>query len=964
MITPRRTRLVRVADLHAFRQTVVRLALGGDPGRLASRLVIVPTRGAARQLRRTMSTGGDAPNTPDLVTREQLYERLHARLASPSRVFTAYERDVMIRAAARSASSEPRALRPGLVAEILRFYDQLRRQSRTVRRFEELLEETLLADAEVDRGAAKMLAQTRFLAETFRGYERRVMDSGACDEHALRDRLLAEPSPNPIRDVIVSVGDWIADPNGLYLADFDLLTRLPGAETIDLVVTDGLLASGFHQRVHEWLPGIEEMPAVESDAAARRPMLAVPGGVSTRLAFAHRDREEELIALARHVAAETRGPDSLDRVAVVYKRPLPYLYLAPAVFGGARIPYQTSDGFPLAAEPFAAALDVVFEFVESGFTRRSIVALLRSPHFVFEDDGQAVGAEAVAALDRGLSERRYLGGRDRLVELASTWRTGELARPALAAACAAAERLSPLLSPGPASAALRLLLAFIDAYGRPIDESRLILARTAIRASIESLADAHAAHDDPVLSIADLTASVRRFLEEQTLLPESGEAGVQLVDDQAARYGDFDEIAVVGLIEGEWPERARRNIFYPPSLLTSLGWPSEKDRRAAAEWRFVELLASPSHRVTVSTVTLEDDALTEPSTFLDSVTRAELPQSSDFVRPTSSVFTEEILAVDPVSTINHEALDPDAREWLAMRLARASRDDPAFHGQTGPLEPRAWSVSALETYLGCPFKFFAQHVLRLEEEPEDEEVMDPRARGQFVHEVFQVFFERWQASGHLAITPDNLEEARRIFAEVVDEQLTALPDAEASLERTRLLGGPAATGLGETMLRMEAERPTAVIGRLLEYRLEGGFLFQTDHGPRRLALRGKADRVDLLEDGTFRLIDYKLGWPPKGAALQLPVYGLCLEQRLDGHLGRTWTLGEAAYLAFKGPKRIVPLAADPGEREKALAAAQDRLVAAVDGISRGEFPPTPDDVFRCETCSYAAVCRKDYVGDV
>src|SRR5207248_502043 len=122
-------------------------------------------------------------------------------------------------------------------------------------------------------------------------------------------------------------------------------------------------------------------------------------------------------------------------------------------------------------------------------------------------------------------------------------------------------------------------------------------------------AEAHAAHDDPVLSFTELTASVRRFLEDKTLSPEVGGTGVQLADDQAARYGNFDDMTVVGLIEGEWPERARRNIFYPPSLLASLGWPSERDRRAAAEWRFVELLASPSRRVTVSTVTLEDDAL-------------------------------------------------------------------------------------------------------------------------------------------------------------------------------------------------------------------------------------------------------------------------------------------------------------------------------------------------------------------
>ena len=41
-----------------------------------------------------------------------------------------------------------------------------------------------------------------------------------------------------------------------------------------------------------------------------------------------------------------------------------------------------------------------------------------------------------------------------------------------------------------------------------------------------------------------------------------------------------------------------------------------------------------------------------------------------------------------------------------------------------------------------------------------------------------------------------------------------------------------------------------------------------------------------------------------------------------------------------------------------------RLIDAVEGIERGEFPPTPEDVFLCGFCSYGAVCRKDYVGDV
>jgi RecB family exonuclease len=256
-------------------------------------------------------------------------------------------------------------------------------------------------------------------------------------------------------------------------------------------------------------------------------------------------------------------------------------------------------------------------------------------------------------------------------------------------------------------------------------------------------------------------------------------------------------------------------------------------------------------------------------------------------------------------------------------------------------------------------------VLRLEEEPEDEAVMDPRRQGAFVHGVFERFFEQWQASGHLAITPENLDVARTMFGVVSEAVLASLPGPEADLERTRLVGSPVAAGLGEAVLRMEAERPMPVVERLLEHRLAGRFVVTTSSEARSIALRGKADRIDLLADGTFRLIDYKLGRPPNRArALQLPIYALCAEQQLNGYRGRRWRLREAVYLAFRGPRRVVPLFSNPADRARALAGAQQRLVDALDAIGRGEFCPTPDDVFRCATCSYSKVCRKDYVGDV
>src|SRR4029079_13760728 len=62
-----------------------------------------------------------------------------------------------------------------------------------------------------------------------------------------------------------------------------------------------------------------------------------------------RDREEELIAIARQLKADPRAGDDvpLERTAIVYKHPLPYLYAAAEIFRSAGIPYQISDALPL-----------------------------------------------------------------------------------------------------------------------------------------------------------------------------------------------------------------------------------------------------------------------------------------------------------------------------------------------------------------------------------------------------------------------------------------------------------------------------------------------------------------------------------------------------------------------------------------------------------------------------------------
>ena len=979
MITPRQTRLFRVATLRDFQRAIRLLAGHTDVSRLRTCAVVVSTAAAADQLRRSLEnhaletkSGTDrAVLLPLILTRAGWYDEMHARLASPPRRLSDLEREVLLKAAARQVAESPAGapfrLRAGLLVEMLGFYDELRRRDVSIDTFERLLTSDLERDADHDRGAERLLRQTRFLAESFRGYEARVIGTGSVDEHGLRAHLLRTEPARPLRHVILTTAERTSDSAGLWPADFELLTRAPLLERVDVVATVGTIAAGFLDRLQKFMPGFEEaeVPADERPAdLAGRPVLVT--SADGRPFSISRDREDELAMVAVKVKASGSSGLPLDRRAVVVKRPLPYVYLARDVFADAGIPYQTFDALPLAAEPYAAALDVIFEFVTSEFTREPVIALLSSPHLAFEVDSVAIGRFDTAALNRGLSDAGYLGGFDRLREFATSAR-GRMSRAARAAA-AAAEELAVLAADSEKpSVQLDALLAFLATHDRlpanadPLRE-RHLRARSAIRSAIQALRRAHEQLDDEAIPLAEIASMIRRWIEGQTFAPRAGASGVQLIDAQAARYGEFDEMFVMGLIEGEWPQRAAKNIFYPPWLLSQLDWPDSRDVLAGERAAFQDLLALPRRQIHLSTFELENDSIVSPSVFLEDLGEARLRTTEAPRPPAGRIFVHEGLSRDPVAA---SAVAGDTAGWLELRTRRSESTSVQFHGAAASYRPAAYTVSSLERYLECPFRYFADRVLKLEEDPEDETTLTPKELGIFVHEVFQAFFHEWNRRGERAITPANLPDARAVFQDVIEPLLDKLPEGEAAVQRTRLMGSAADGGLAEAVFQIEAEWQTPVVERLLEQELNGEFEIQSETETRRVFLKGKADRIDLLADGTFRIIDYKLGYAPdRKLALQLPVYSVCAVQYLRSARGETWLPGQAGYIAFGGDRRFIPMLGRGKDTETTLRDAQTRLLTTIDAIERGEFPPRPSDIMLCTRCVHVAVCRKDYVGDV
>jgi RecB family exonuclease len=973
--------LIRARGLASFRRALRTLALEGGPLAARRRLVVVPTRASADLLRQTieqetLSASQPSVVLPDMLTRDEWLGRLFDALPPGQRWLSRTERLALLERAARGtltsrAIEQPFHLRPGLIAAMLDFHDELRRRQRSVRRFARALFDELRGERGMDRGSEGLINQTRFLGFAFLAYARAVEASGGVDEHALRRILLRTQPVLPFDDLVIAVADHPADPRGLWPVDFDLVGRLTHLHHVRVVMTDEAHDAGFRERLETELPGIEEARA---ETIARAPVLvshdAEPRGVPVAIA---RDREEELRDVARTIRrrADAAGGALAAPMAVVFHRPLPYLYLAQQILTDARVPYQAFDALPLAGEPYAAMLDLVMAMARTGGTREATIALLRSPLLRFDVDDRLVSPRDVSALDAILSERRATGDAASYpaeVDAYAATRDGHArveiarARRAARAAVAAKTALDRHCSAPSASGQIDALAAFLRAHERPMrddaDDDRPKRARAAVLSVLDDLAGAFARHDDHQRDHEDLAAILHHALEARTFMPRRGSSGVHLVDAVTARFGEFDEVYLVGLVETDWAERQRRSFFYSSVLLKVLGWPQDDDQARAQQAAFRDVLHLARERTRLSAFQLEGDAIVALSPVVELARR--LPIVVEPVTEQADLFPDEIWTKYAPSA----ELDASVAGWLALRHDRPPLSDPAYGGYVDAQAPIAYSVSRVDRYVTCPFKYFAAHVLRLDEDRDDEIGLTPLERGTLLHTLFERFYERWQSSGRGAITAASIPEAMALFSVVTEDALASLPEADRVLEEMRLHGSMVAPGVAARVFELEAADTREVRERLIEEKLEDAFTFPVHHGfgTRSIAVRGKADRIDVLEDGSLRVVDYKLGrMPHLETSVQVGVYAYCAREKLTARDGRPHDIAGAMYLAFGEDKLEGRVrGSTPEEVSSAVNAKASEFAEMVARIEEGRFPPDPRTPGECAWCGFAGVCRKEY----
>lgn len=717
-------------------------------------------------------------------------------------------------------------------------------------------------------------------------------------------------------------------------------------------------------------------------------------------------QEVEMIArrVKRLLATDGVAP---EEVAVVYRRLGDTAATVRAVFAECGVPVRVLDR-PRLAESAVGVFVLQLLDAWDGWEREAVLEVATSPLF----GGDASSPSLTCAFPMLAREAGVVAGPndwERAFALAHDAPDAPLARQA---ACALRERVCLLqrLERGlPQRAAReRMASAFeetLRALGLGDVLERLPDAETAERerralgallALLTRLADT-----DPDAEIArpDFFEELRTGLRETDYALSAPPAAVTVCEAPSLRNLRLDYVFFAGLNEGLVPMPAPVNAIYSESDLDALreagilleGRSTHSRRERLL---FHHVLDAARKRLTLSWHVQERGGREAgQSPFL--VELLDLfPDKADIVEaaPRSDTFVPQPeMAASRRDLANCAFLRvPSWRETFAERFTFAERGaaierrrqseadfdafdgviaDPALLSEiTAAYGPEhCFSVSRIETYLDCPFRFFRDEILGIAPAEEPSAEFDPLTRGSLLHEALRRFHVQYRGCPVASIPEKEARKAmRRIVAEVFDENASVTPSHVMAVEQRRM----------ETVLdryitielaREESEwapahfevpfggapRPGSE-----DIGTEQPFLLATAAGSVRFA--GRIDRID--ENGDlFRIIDYKSGALPAqqnikaGQSIQMGVYALAAEQLLLE--GRRCA---AAWFAQPGRTRRVEALAREKKREDAearQAAVLDAIANAVQGIRAGRFPPTAAG--GCAWCDAGRACRHE-----
>jgi ATP-dependent helicase/nuclease subunit B len=478
---------------------------------------------------------------------------------------------------------------------------------------------------------------------------------------------------------------------------------------------------------------------------------------------------------------------------------------------------------------------------------------------------------------------------------------------------------------------------------------------------------------------------------------EKSNCGVQVTTFEEIRGLNYEYLFIGGMCDGDFPTRYKPEIFFSGSFKKQAAVHQTEERNL-----FYQTLCCWKKHLYFSFPLSEGGRETVVSTFLNDFEELfEISEKSiaDFE---DSIYSHENAQIYFGKIAADGLPDSISAGYNYGKIIEKIRDgkkqtEDFSNGNTNVADilksfaSKQYSISQLEMYAKCPFKFFVERVLGIQKVEEPTEDIEAVELGRILHSVLYEFYTKIRDEKIVLAGSDEktFDKVKEIIFNIAEKEIerTAFKSPLAFFEKEKILG--IGGNKEESILNrfLEEERKDES-GYKPEY-FEVSFGRLKDDGSdkilsskdaiqiEKINLRGKIDRIEISEEASaFNIVDYKLGGAKPsfkelkdGISLQLPVYFFAAKELLNKKFGKNFFPNEMIIYSLKYSldsfgKDIVSLSRRKDEEIKTI----DQLIENTIGhiknyikqISEGKFELSPHEnreQLVCRYCQFKPVCR-------
>ena len=346
----------------------------------------------------------------------------------------------------------------------------------------------------------------------------------------------------------------------------------------------------------------------------------------------------------------------------------------------------------------------------------------------------------------------------------------------------------------------------------------------------------------------DISESVYRALVRRHLQAErvsfTGEPleGLQVMGILETRNLDFKNVILLSMTDNNFPgSRATDKSFLPYGLRYGFEIPTAEHHEGVYAYYFYRLIERAENLYMLYSSAADDKSTGEPSRYI-----RQIEYETDFKIDYTNVGVE-------VSLAESHDIDVEKSDEVFDKLLRFTRD-------------KGLSPTAFSTYVKCPLKFYFNVVERLRPEDELEESVDNMTFGNIFHEAADLLYSQIKGDADPASRLAELRNRGEV-EKCVDMAIATIYFGDKSGVLTQELGGElliirniVREYLGSNLLNYDIRNCDFAVAET-ESDLKMTMPIEVRGEKFSVRLAGRADRIDSLNNGLMRVIDYKTGKP-------------------------------------------------------------------------------------------------------